>query len=44
MTGVTVLTRTLTAKRLELLHEIVPAARTIGFLVKRGWRPPMATA
>jgi len=32
-TGVTVLTRTLTAKRLELLHEIVPAARTIGFLV-----------
>jgi putative tryptophan/tyrosine transport system substrate-binding protein len=32
-TGVTVLTRTLTAKRLELLHQIVPAARTIGFLV-----------
>jgi putative tryptophan/tyrosine transport system substrate-binding protein len=32
-TGVTVLTRTLTAKRLELLHEILPAARTIGFLV-----------
>jgi putative ABC transport system substrate-binding protein len=33
VTGVTVLTRTLTAKRLELLHETVPAARTIGFLV-----------
>jgi putative tryptophan/tyrosine transport system substrate-binding protein len=32
-TGVAVFTRTLTAKRLELLHEIVPAARTIGFLV-----------
>jgi putative ABC transport system substrate-binding protein len=33
VTGVTVLTRSLSAKRLELLHEIVPAARTIGFLV-----------
>jgi putative tryptophan/tyrosine transport system substrate-binding protein len=33
VTGVTVLTKNLIAKRLELLHEIVPAARTIGFLV-----------
>src|ERR1700726_3202806 len=33
ITGITVLTRTLNPKRLELLHEIVPAARTIGFLV-----------
>jgi putative tryptophan/tyrosine transport system substrate-binding protein len=33
VTGVTVLTKNLIAKGLELLHEIVPAARTIGFLV-----------
>jgi putative tryptophan/tyrosine transport system substrate-binding protein len=33
VTGVTVLTKNLIAKRLELLHEIVPEARTIGFLV-----------
>jgi len=33
MTGVTVLTYELTGKRIELLHEIVPAATTIGFLL-----------
>jgi putative tryptophan/tyrosine transport system substrate-binding protein len=32
-TGVTVLTRTLTAKRLELLSEMVPTAKSIGLLV-----------
>ena len=33
MTGVTFLTHELTGKRIELLHEIVPAATTIGFLL-----------
>jgi ABC-type uncharacterized transport system substrate-binding protein len=33
VTGVTVFTKTLTTKRLELLHWIVPAAKSIGFLV-----------
>ena len=33
ITGVTVLTYELTGKRIELLHEIVPAATTIGFLL-----------
>jgi putative ABC transport system substrate-binding protein len=33
VTGLTVLTKTLTTKRLELLHGIVPAAKSIGFLV-----------
>jgi putative tryptophan/tyrosine transport system substrate-binding protein len=33
VTGVYFLVQELTAKRLELLHEIVPAASTIGFLV-----------
>ena len=33
VTGSFFLNTTLTAKRLELLHEIVPAARSIGFLV-----------
>jgi putative ABC transport system substrate-binding protein len=33
VTGITVLTNTLTAKRLELLHQIVPTAQTIGLLV-----------
>jgi putative ABC transport system substrate-binding protein len=32
-TGVAILTTALTAKRLELLHELVPAATPIGFLV-----------
>jgi putative tryptophan/tyrosine transport system substrate-binding protein len=33
ITGVSFLVQALTAKRLELLHEIVPAATSIGFLV-----------
>jgi len=33
ITGATFLTTDLTAKRLELLHEIVPSAKPIGFLV-----------
>ena len=33
MTGVTYLTQELIGKRIELLHEIVPAATTIGFLL-----------
>jgi putative ABC transport system substrate-binding protein len=33
VTGITVLTNTLTTKRLELLHQTVPTARKIGFLV-----------
>ena len=33
VTGVSLLATTLTAKRLELLHEIVPGATSIGFLV-----------
>jgi putative tryptophan/tyrosine transport system substrate-binding protein len=33
VTGVTFLAQELTAKRLELLHEIVPATRSIGYLV-----------
>jgi putative tryptophan/tyrosine transport system substrate-binding protein len=33
VTGAAVLTKALTAKRLELLHELVPAATPIGFLV-----------
>ena len=33
LTGVSSLTQELTAKRLELLHEIVPAATSIGLLV-----------
>jgi putative tryptophan/tyrosine transport system substrate-binding protein len=33
ITGATFLTTDLTAKRLELLHEIVPSAKLIGFLV-----------
>ena len=33
LTGITFLTNTLGAKRLELLHELLPAARTIGILV-----------
>jgi putative ABC transport system substrate-binding protein len=33
VTGVAILTTALTAKRLELLHELVPAAMPIGFLV-----------
>jgi putative tryptophan/tyrosine transport system substrate-binding protein len=33
VTGAAVLTKALTAKRLELLHELVPAATRIGFLV-----------
>jgi putative tryptophan/tyrosine transport system substrate-binding protein len=33
VTGAAVLTTALTAKRLELLHELVPAATPIGFLV-----------
>lgn len=32
VTGVTLPIRTLVAKRIELLHEVVPAATTIGFL------------
>jgi putative tryptophan/tyrosine transport system substrate-binding protein len=32
-TGAAILTTALTAKRLELLHELVPAATSIGFLV-----------
>ena len=33
VTGAAILTSALTAKRLELLHELVPAATSIGFLV-----------
>jgi putative tryptophan/tyrosine transport system substrate-binding protein len=33
ITGVSFITRELTAKRLQLLHEIAPAATSIGFLV-----------
>ena len=33
ITGVTILTQELIAKRMELLHEIVPAAATIGYLL-----------
>ena len=33
LTGISVLTITVAAKRLELLHELVPAATSIGFLV-----------
>jgi putative tryptophan/tyrosine transport system substrate-binding protein len=33
VTGAAILTKALTAKRLELLHELVPAATRIGFLV-----------
>jgi putative ABC transport system substrate-binding protein len=33
VTGVSFLTTTLIAKRLELLHELVPGAKSIGFLV-----------
>jgi putative ABC transport system substrate-binding protein len=33
ITGVSFLTTALTAKRLEVLHEVVPAATSIGFLV-----------
>jgi putative tryptophan/tyrosine transport system substrate-binding protein len=33
LTGVTFLTTALVAKRLQLLHEIVPAATSVGFLV-----------
>ena len=33
VTGVTFLTTTLVAKRLELLHELVPAKTSVGFLV-----------
>jgi putative ABC transport system substrate-binding protein len=33
ITGVTFLGQALTAKRLELLHDMLPAAKTIGFLV-----------
>jgi putative ABC transport system substrate-binding protein len=33
LTGVAILTQTLVGKRLELLHEIVPTAASIGFLV-----------
>ena len=33
LTGVTFLTQELTAKRLELLHEVLPATTSIGFLV-----------
>src|SRR5271154_3891233 len=33
VTGAAILTTALTAKRLELLHELVPAATSIGFLV-----------
>jgi putative ABC transport system substrate-binding protein len=33
VTGAAILTKALTAKRLELLHELVPAATPIGFLV-----------
>jgi putative ABC transport system substrate-binding protein len=36
VTGVTMLSKTLTAKRLELLHECVPAVTSIGFLVNSG--------
>jgi putative tryptophan/tyrosine transport system substrate-binding protein len=35
ITGVTVLTAELTNKRLELLHELLPAAKTVGFLLNR---------
>jgi|RhiMetStandDraft_4_1073278.scaffolds.fasta_scaffold290351_1 putative tryptophan/tyrosine transport system substrate-binding protein len=33
VTGMTFLTNVLGAKRLELLHELVPAATTLGFLI-----------
>jgi putative ABC transport system substrate-binding protein len=33
ITGVTILTQELIAKRMQLLHEIVPAAATIGYLL-----------
>jgi putative ABC transport system substrate-binding protein len=33
VTGINILTATLEAKRLELLHELLPKARTIGFLI-----------
>lgn len=35
LTGVTVLTKELSAKRLELLHELVPPASSIGVVVNR---------
>jgi putative tryptophan/tyrosine transport system substrate-binding protein len=38
VTGVTFLSQELTAKRLELLHEVVPAVTSIGFLVSPGDR------
>jgi putative tryptophan/tyrosine transport system substrate-binding protein len=35
ITGVTILTGEISAKRLALLHELVPAAETVGYLVNR---------
>ena len=37
ITGINIFTATLDGKRLELLHELVPAARTVGFLVDRNF-------
>src|SRR5262249_10580561 len=36
ITGVTFVTNTLGAKRLELLHKLVPSTNVVGFLINRG--------
>src|SRR5947208_8282081 len=43
LTGVTGLGTELVPKRLELLHEAVPAATTVGFLVNPGILAPLAS-
>ena len=40
MTGVSFFTATLETKRLGLLSELVPTARSFGFLVNQKTRPP----
>jgi len=39
MTGINILTATLEAKRLGLLHELVPQAQTLGFLLNPAFAP-----
>jgi putative tryptophan/tyrosine transport system substrate-binding protein len=43
VTGVTGLSTELTGKRFELLHEMVPAAKSIGFLIQPSSNPTEAT-